>query len=168
MSLARFFGSETHVNHERMQKLLALLQKHTRPVRPELLGVIGEEHLRAYDRRSTAASRKASNTRSAPGSTPRRALRRRDRDLRLQDVGRGQAAHDAAGLLITGVNFSATLANPFSSMRGEMEGMDDMLAELRAGPGAPVIVASTTPVRTSNISIAAKAASAWSSNDGCR
>ena len=46
MSLYRFFGSETKVNHQRMEKLLGLLQEHTRPVRPELLGVIGEEHLR--------------------------------------------------------------------------------------------------------------------------
>ena len=46
MSLHRFFGSETQVNHQRMEKLLRLLQQHTRPVRPELLGVIGEEHLR--------------------------------------------------------------------------------------------------------------------------
>ena len=28
-----------------MEKLLKLLQQHTRPVRPELLGVIGGEHL---------------------------------------------------------------------------------------------------------------------------
>ena len=46
MSLYQFFGSEKKVNHERMEKLLGLLQEHTRPVRPELLGVIGEEHLR--------------------------------------------------------------------------------------------------------------------------
>jgi hypothetical protein len=43
-SLHQFFGSE--LNHERMKKLLGLVQKHTRPVRPELLGVIGEEHFR--------------------------------------------------------------------------------------------------------------------------
>ena len=46
MSLYRFFGNEKMVNHQRMEKLLGLLQEHTRPVRPELLGVIGEEHLR--------------------------------------------------------------------------------------------------------------------------
>ena len=46
MSLYRFFGSETQVNHQRMERLLRLLQEHTRPVRPELLGVIGEDHLR--------------------------------------------------------------------------------------------------------------------------
>ena len=46
MSLYQFFGTEKKVNHQRMEKLLGLLQEHTRPVRPELLGVIGEEHLR--------------------------------------------------------------------------------------------------------------------------
>ena len=47
MSLYRFFGSESEVNHRSMEKLLRLVQKHTRPVRPELLGIIGEEHLRS-------------------------------------------------------------------------------------------------------------------------
>ena len=41
--------------------------------------------------------------------------------------------------LVTGVNFSATLENPFSTFRG-MEGMEEILTELRAGSGAPVIV----------------------------
>jgi hypothetical protein len=38
-----------------------------------------------------------------------------------------------------GVNFSATLENPFDSFKG-MEGMDEILVDLRAGPWAPVIV----------------------------
>ena len=41
--------------------------------------------------------------------------------------------------LITGVNFSATLENPFDNFKG-MEGMDEILVDLRAGPSAPVIV----------------------------
>ena len=45
-TLHQFFGSETEVNHQRMERLLKLLQKHTRPVRPELLGVIGADHLK--------------------------------------------------------------------------------------------------------------------------
>ena len=46
----------------------------------------------------------------------------------------------AAGrLLITGVNFSATIENPFESFKG-MEGMEEILAEARAGKYAPVIV----------------------------
>jgi hypothetical protein len=47
MSLKGFFGPESEVNHQRMEKLLRLVQRHTRPVHPELLGIIGEEHLRS-------------------------------------------------------------------------------------------------------------------------
>src|SRR5262249_13010215 len=46
MSLLRFFGSESAVKHQRMELLLRLIQQNTRRVRPELLGVLGEEHLR--------------------------------------------------------------------------------------------------------------------------
>ena len=138
MSLYRFFGSETKVNHQRMEKLLRLLQAHTRPVRPELLGVIGEEHLRRLIT-DLGGEPKSFKYFASPG-------------------------HDAHGLpyvvevaicpfkqwvdgkdetpgrqLTTGVNFSATLENPFETFRG-MEGMAVMLAELRAGPTAPVIV----------------------------
>jgi DNA topoisomerase VI subunit B len=138
MTLARFFGSETQVNRRRMEKLLKLLQQHTRPVRPELLGVIGEEHLcqMIVDAGGEPKSFKYS---ASPG-------------------------HDASGLpymveiaacpykkwvagkqesrgrvLITGVNFSATLENSFESFKG-MEGMDEILTDLRAGSHAPVIV----------------------------
>ena len=61
MSLHQFFGTETEVNHRRMEKLLKLLQQHTRPVRPELLGVVGEQHLLKL-MTELAASRRASNT----------------------------------------------------------------------------------------------------------
>jgi hypothetical protein len=42
-------------------------------------------------------------------------------------------------LLITGVNFSATLENPFDTFK-DMAGMSEILADLRAGESAPVIV----------------------------
>jgi Histidine kinase-, DNA gyrase B-, and HSP90-like ATPase len=136
-SLHRFFGSETCVNHESMQKLLRRVQKQTRPVRPELLGVIGEEHLRRLTL-DLGGEEKSFKYFLSPG-------------------------HDSKGLpyvveiatcafkewvtgddgprrqLITGVNFSATLENPFSTFRG-MEGMEEILTDLRAGKYAPVIV----------------------------
>ena len=49
--------------------------------------------------------------------------------------------HERRGrYLVTGVNFSATLENPFNSLRN-LEGMDEILADLRADTYAPVIVA---------------------------
>jgi hypothetical protein len=107
-------------------------------VRPELLGVIGEEHLR---RLSIGLGGEAKSFKYF-----------------------ASAGHDSNGLpymieiatcpfkawvagkketqervLITGINFSATLENPFDSFKG-MEGMDEILVDLRAGPRAPVVV----------------------------
>ncbi len=137
-SLYRFFGSETQVNDQRMKKLLGLLQKHTRPVRPELLGVIGEEHLRRLST-SLGGEPKSFKYSASPGfdadglpyiveiaTCPFKQWVNGKQETRRRE-------------LITGVNFSATLENPFESFRG-MEGMEEMLTELRAGSYAPVIV----------------------------
>src|SRR5262249_44501985 len=44
-SLAQFFGADK-VNGRGITKLLASMQKHSRPVAPKLLGVIGVEHFK--------------------------------------------------------------------------------------------------------------------------
>jgi Histidine kinase-, DNA gyrase B-, and HSP90-like ATPase len=138
MSLYRFFGSETKVKHQRIEKLLRLLQQHTRPVHPELLGVIGEEHLR---RRCVEAGGEPKSFKYflSPGQ---------DADgvpyvveiatcpLKTWVTGKTESRGRE---LITGVNFSATLENPFESFRG-LEGMEEILTELRASSYAPVIV----------------------------
>ena len=138
MSLSRFFGSEIEVNHQRMKKLLALIQKQTRPVRPELLGVIGEDHLRRLS--TTAGGEKQSFKYSLSTG--------RDADglpyvveiatcaFKQWVSGKGR---EPDRLLVTGLNFSATLENPFSTFRG-MEGMEEILTDLRAGSHAPVIL----------------------------
>jgi hypothetical protein len=138
MSLHRFFGSETQVNHRRMEKLLQLLQQHTRPVRPELVGVIGEDHLRQMCIASGGEPQSFKYFRS-PGH---------DDDGLPYVVEIATCAYKKwvngkenvpVRELITGVNFSATLENPFQTFRG-MEGLDEVLTELRAGKSAPVIV----------------------------
>jgi Histidine kinase-, DNA gyrase B-, and HSP90-like ATPase len=82
MTLSRFFGSETQVNHRRMEKLLHLLRHHTRPVRPELLGVIGEEHFRQLCITVRGELKSFKYFISA-----RCDANGRDRDLRLSSVG---------------------------------------------------------------------------------
>jgi hypothetical protein len=138
MSLHQFFGSESEVNHQRMQKLLRLLQKHTRPVRPELLGVIGEEHLRQMI--VSAGGEPASFKYFANPGHDANGL------PYIVEIATCPFKKWVAGkqetrgrVLITGINFSATLENPFESFRG-MEGMDEILENLRAGSHAPVIV----------------------------
>jgi hypothetical protein len=138
MSLLRFFGSETEVKHQHMQKLLDLLRRHTRPVRPELLGVIGEAHLRQLCTDS-GGEPKAFNYSISTGYDAdglpyvvETAICPYKKWVSGKDERRGRK-------LITGVNFSATLENPFNTFRG-MEGLDEILTDLRAGSNAPVIV----------------------------
>jgi Histidine kinase-, DNA gyrase B-, and HSP90-like ATPase len=137
ISLHRFFGSETHVNHECMQKLLRIVQKQTRPVRPELLGVIGEEHLRrlSLDLGGEPKSFKYFNSLGHDAKGLPYVVEIATCAFKEWVTGKDAPSRE----LITGVNFSATLKNPFSTFRG-MEGMEEILAELRAGKHAPVIV----------------------------
>jgi DNA topoisomerase VI subunit B len=138
MTLHQFFGSETQVNHQRMERLLKLLQKHTRPVRSELLGVIGADHLRQL----------CINVGGEPQSFKYFVSPQHDDDGRPYVIEIATCPYKkwVAGKsetrnrqLITGVNFSATLENPFDTLRN-MEGMEEMLNELRAGTYAPIIV----------------------------
>ena len=137
MSLRRFFGSEKKANHQRMEKLLGLLQQHTRPVRPELLGVIGEEHLRQL-LVNAGGEPKSFKYIIIPGfnnGVPRMF------EIAICPFKRWVDGEyeNRDRVLITGVNFSATLKNPFDTLR-DMGTMDGLLAELRAGESAPVIV----------------------------
>jgi hypothetical protein len=136
MSLYRFFGSEAKANHQRMEKLLELLQANTRPVRPELLGVIGEEHLRQLlvqaggEPKSVKYIKKSGLADGVPYVV----------EIAIcpfKEWVDGKKNPDR--LLITGVNFSVTLENPFNTFRG-MAGLDEVLTELKAGESAPVIV----------------------------
>ena len=137
MSLYRFFGSEKKVNHQRMEKLLGLLQEHTRPVRPELLGVIGEEHLRQMMVKAGGEPKSFKYiVKSGIDDGVPYMVEIAFCPFKQWVDGEGEQRNR---LLITGVNFSATLENPFNTFRG-MEGLDEILTELRAGEYAPVIV----------------------------
>jgi hypothetical protein len=136
LTLAKFFGSATEVDHERMQKLLRLLQQHTRQVRPELLGVIGKEHLRQMMTDAGGKPEAFEYTISVNFMDGRPyVVEIAICPLAIWVDGKGTGPRQ----LITGVNFSATLQNPFNNFR-HLEGMSDILAELYAGPGKPVIV----------------------------
>jgi DNA topoisomerase VI subunit B len=138
VSLPRFFGSESKVNHDRMKKLLLVLQKQTRPMRPELLGVIGEEHLRRLST-NLGGEDKSFKYFLSPGHDADGVPYVVEIAICAFKEWVGGKAQASGRVLITGVNFSATLVNPFTSLKG-LEGLEGILVDLRAGPGAPVIV----------------------------
>jgi Histidine kinase-, DNA gyrase B-, and HSP90-like ATPase len=137
VSLATFFGVEK-VNRAGIAKLLASIQKHTKPVVPKHLGIIGESHFRA---RFLAAGGNA--------ETFRYQLRKGLDDTLPYIVefafGLHQSGLTAGGSvsrkIMTGANWSAAITNPFRSFGATGEGLESTLAKVRANAREPVICA---------------------------
>jgi DNA topoisomerase VI subunit B len=119
-------------DNDRIAKLLAAMQKHTRPVKPNRLGVIGEDHLR--------------KRLLAMGVMPEsfRYSRRVSKDIAVPWVleaafgwlGEGSADDRR---IYCGANWSAAIGNPFRSFGNTGEGLETTLAELRATRYEPVV-----------------------------
>jgi hypothetical protein len=138
-SLASFFGVE-RVNSVGVAKLLAGMKKYSKPVRPQLLGVIGAAHFKARFKAAggnidtfTYQPRKGMTIDGIPyvvefvfglhqsGLTPREAA--------------------AGRRFVTGANWSAAISNPFRRFGSTGEGLESTLAKVRASANQPVICA---------------------------
>jgi hypothetical protein len=137
VSLAAFFGVEK-VNRAGIAKLLASMRKHTRPVAPKHLGIIGEDHFKT---RFLAAGGNADTFRYE---------QRKGFDGDIPYVvefafGLHQSGLDASGAvprkIMTGANWSAAISNPFRSFGTTGEGLESTLAKVRANAREPVICA---------------------------
>ena len=137
-SLASFFGVD-QVNHDGIATLLAAMQRHSKPVAPQHLGIIGAEHFKA---RFLAAGGAA--------DTFKYQCRKGVADCIPYVVefcfglhqgglegGRGHVFHE----LVTGANWSATIINPFRRFGNTGEGLESTLAKVRANTSQPVICA---------------------------
>jgi hypothetical protein len=137
LSLARFFGAD-RVNRDGIVKLLAAMQKHTKPVKPTHLGVIGADHLRQRF--------------LAVGGNPDTFKYEQRKGVGGDGIpyvvefafGLHQAGLSGtyvARKFVTGANFSAALSNPFRRFGSTGEGLENTLAKVRANATAPVICA---------------------------
>jgi Histidine kinase-, DNA gyrase B-, and HSP90-like ATPase len=136
MRLLNFFGPHK-ANTKNIRKLLASLKRHTKPVRPADLGIIGQEHF--YARMEAA------------GGDPKtfkynRRFGVKDGLPRVVETAfgihaSGLTAGDAAPerKFITGVNWSPGIGNPFRSIGKSGDGLDALMVSVRASSGAPVI-----------------------------
>jgi hypothetical protein len=135
-SLGPFFGSSERINKERIATLLTSMKRHTKSVAPKLLGVIGKEHL--LERFAAAGGEpktfKYILTPNEENGVPR-----------LIEVAFGQHKKafeegvDSSSRMITRVNWSPAIHNPFRAMGTQGEGLDTLLESLEAGRGEPVI-----------------------------
>jgi DNA topoisomerase VI subunit B len=115
----------------RIARLLASMQSHTRPVKSKRLGVIGEDHLRArllgmgIESDSFQYSRKVGND-GLPWV--------------LESAFGYRGDCESSRLIFSGANWSAAINNPFRSFGGTGEGLEAVLADMRAGRSEPIVL----------------------------
>lgn len=138
-SLAQFFGID-QVNRSGIAKLLAAMQRYSKPVAPKHLGVIGTEHLKQCF--------------IAAGGNPETFKYQCRKDVTADGIpyvvefafglhqsglsARGGAVHRK---IVTGANWSAAISNPFRRFGRTGEGLESTLAKVRTDAGQPVICA---------------------------
>jgi hypothetical protein len=137
-SLAQFFGVD-QVNRRGIARLLAAMRKHSKPVAPHHLGVIGAEHFRE---RFLAAGGNAETFKydQRKGMTGEGIPYVVEVVFGLHESGLTQDA-DVARKIVTGANWSVGINNPFRAFGSTGEGLESTLAKVRANASQPVICA---------------------------
>jgi DNA topoisomerase VI subunit B len=131
LSLPEFFGNGDRVNNDRIANLLAAMQRQSRPVKPADLGFIGKDHL--------AARFKAAGADLATFKH-RRDLGESDGIPEVIEAAFGWCPDGAnKRRIITGVNWSPAVGNPFRSLGSYGESLDSILAEQRSGRDEPIV-----------------------------
>jgi DNA topoisomerase VI subunit B len=137
-SLVDFFGVE-RVNRSGIAKLLAAMRKHSKPVAPKHLGIIGSEH---FKRRFLAAGGNAETFQyqQRKGMTGEGIPYVVEVVFGLHQSALTQDA-DVPRKIVTGANWSVGINNPFRAFGSTGEGLESTLAKVRANAREPVICA---------------------------
>jgi hypothetical protein len=135
--LRDFFGRR-RANRSGISQLLAAMKRHSAPVPPKLLGVIGAEHLKA---RFLAAG-------GAPETFKYERQIGFSRDIPYVvecAFGLRETALDGLlvekRLIVAGANWSVGIQNPFRRFGRTGEGLESRLTAIRANEAQPVIIA---------------------------
>jgi DNA topoisomerase VI subunit B len=130
-ALPEFFGTGDEVNTDAIAKLLAAMQRQSKPVKSQDLGIIGKEHFASRFETAGADLRAFRHNRSC-GDTDG-----------IPDVIETAFGYCPKGppvrRIITGVNWSPAIGNPFPSLGSYGESLDTILANQRSGSNEPII-----------------------------
>jgi DNA topoisomerase VI subunit B len=130
-ALPDFFGNSGRTTNGRIGKLLAAMRRHNRPVKPLDLGFIGKDHLAAHFK-AAGANPQTFQYRRVAGET--------DGIPDVIETAFGYCPDGTAERrIITGLNWSPTIGNPFRSLGTFGESLDTILAEQRSGRDEPII-----------------------------
>jgi hypothetical protein len=133
LSLDEFFGNGDGdgVDHDRIAALLAAMRKHTRLVKAADLGLIGKDHLAARFE-AAGVSLETFKYQKSLGDTDGIP------DVIETAFGWCPDGNDERRI-ITGVNWSPAIGNPFRSLGAYGESLDSILAQQRSGRSEPII-----------------------------
>jgi DNA topoisomerase VI subunit B len=132
IQLSSLFDAGGEPKGTEIERLLAALKKHSRPVKPVDLGLIGEDHLRARFT-EIGVEAKTFKYRKSPGKG----------DDGVPWIVETAFGYCPKGInerrIIAGVNWSVGLGNPFRSFgRYGGEGLESLLSDQRAGRAEPI------------------------------
>src|SRR6516225_6762973 len=122
LSLPEFFGAGDEVNTDAIAKLLKAMQEHSRQVKPKDLGIIGRDHFAARFEAAGAdlrSFRYKLNSGEADGIPD------------VIETAFGWCPRGSHRRIITGVNWSPAIGNPFRSLGPYGESLDSILSEQR-------------------------------------
>jgi hypothetical protein len=134
--LQNYFGLHK-ANTANIAKLLASIQKHTKPVQAIELGVIGKEHLYRMieiaggDPKTFTYNRRFGKTNGIP--------RVIEFAFGIHRDGLAAGGRTPSRKIITGVNWSPGINNPFRQLGHGGDSLDAILTEVRANTSQPVI-----------------------------
>ena len=135
VSLHDFFGRHK-ANGGNIAKLLAALQRHSKPVKPAQLGIIGKAHF--YRMMEAAGGDPKTFTYNRSGGETNGVPRVIEFAFGIHRDGL-TAGHGPSRKIITGVNWSPGINNPFRQLGRGGVGLDAILSEVRANTSQPVI-----------------------------
>jgi DNA topoisomerase VI subunit B len=139
VSLHNFFGLHK-ANTDNIKKLLAALKAHTKPVPAADLGIIGQDHL--YRLMEEAGGDPRTFTYRRTFGEDRGVPRVIEFAFGIHGAGlKAAAGRTPSRKVITGVNWSPGINNPFRQLGRGGDGLDAMLEKVRTGTSQPVIMA---------------------------
>jgi hypothetical protein len=135
-SLAAFFGVDK-VNSQGIAQLLAAMKRHSKPVAPKHLGIIGADHLkmRLLEAGGAVETFKYQSRKGFNDGIPY--VVELAFGLHRDGLGGGRVSRQ----FVTGANWSAAITNPFRRFGSTGEGLESTLARIRANANQPVICA---------------------------
>jgi len=140
-------AADGKLDTDRISSLLAAMQRHTRPVKSQRLGLIGEDHFktRLLEMGVKSESFRYEKKLAMPEKVKNEEIEEDEKASFLpwaveSAFGWCAESEQDERKIFTGANWSAAIKNPFRSFGSTGQGLEAELADLKAGAYEPIVV----------------------------